>query len=835
MSLRAKTLLILGTGSIAILLFAFFLSRYQVLKGFDRQDREDTRINIGRVENAISNEIADINSTTYDYSYWDETYAFIQGKDPDYLNRNVTPETLNNLRLDLMAFVDESGKVVHIRAYNFDDGKDMPIPDGFLEEIAPGKPLVSLDSPMSSIAGILSLPGGAMLIGSRPILTSLRQGPIKGTIIFGRFLDRDEAVWMSERIMVPLTTYNLNGTSYPEELKPIVPNLNDGALVILPSDSKTLAGYASIRDIYGRQSVVIKIDQKRTALAEGTKTVNRLEAVRVVAALFVIIAVLTMLDKLVLGRLYKLKRSVDDISKDSDLSKRVPSNAKDKDEISALELGINQMLSSMETSRKQKEEDERRYKAIVEQAAECVFIVDPETKAILEANSSAERITGFTREELLNKSFHDFHPSMKDEMDRSISLAMEHVGQIALDIGECKALRKDMGTAYLEANMSAVPYKGKFAIAVVEHDISERLKAGKALEHLRRQNELILESAGQGIIGIDKEGFITFANPSSSILTGFEVSELLGKPIHETIHHSKNNGAAYPKNQCPTFHSLSVGNTSYTTGEVFWRKDGSSFPVEYVSTPMKENGEIIGAVMVFNEESRTRFLNILSHELRTPLTPIRASTGMLLETLGDDTKSMQARLLRNIAAGVETLRSRIDDLIDTSGFQAGTLGLKATNFDPKISIRNTCELMRAMADEKGLKLLVEVSEQIPPIVADPGRFQQALSNLLQNAIKFSPPGKKITVNSYANEESLIVSVHDEGPGISKENQKRLFSFYFRASTEDPTHPGLGLGLSLTKQIIEKHGGKIWIESSEGAGSTFYFSMPLRGPDYENKE
>ncbi|MCH9053470.1 MAG: PAS domain S-box protein, partial [Proteobacteria bacterium] len=136
----------------------------------------------------------------------------------------------------------------------------------------------------------------------------------------------------------------------------------------------------------------------------------------------------------------------------------------------------------------------------------------------------------------------------------------------------------------------------------LEHQIDERKRAEEALARLTRQNELILNSAGEGIYGLDLEGHTTFINPAAAKMIGWELEELIGKPQHAILHHTKPDGSPYPREECPIYAAFMDGTVHHDDDEVFWRKDGTSFPVEYVSTPIRDgNGELTGAVVIFRD------------------------------------------------------------------------------------------------------------------------------------------------------------------------------------------------------------------------------------------
>ena len=151
------------------------------------------------------------------------------------------------------------------------------------------------------------------------------------------------------------------------------------------------------------------------------------------------------------------------------------------------------------------------------------------------------------------------------------------------------------------------------------HDISERLAAEKKIRQLSRANELILNSAGEGIYGLDANGITTFMNPAAERMTGYTLVESLGKPQHELVHHTKSDGTPYPREDCPIYQSLLDGKSHQSDGDVFWRKDGTSFPVDFTSAPIHEDGKLMGAVIVFSDISARREAEAAIEEQRKEL------------------------------------------------------------------------------------------------------------------------------------------------------------------------------------------------------------------------
>ena len=222
-----------------------------------------------------------------------------------------------------------------------------------------------------------------------------------------------------------------------------------------------------------------------------------------------------------------------------------------------------------------------------------------------------------------------------------------------------------------------------------------------------------------------------------------------------------------------------------------------------------------------------QFADVLSHELRTPLTSVLASAGMLKEITQPKAQSTEDKLLRGILGGAEALKARVDDLADLAASQNGALSIHPMQIHLSTLLKDLCQRLEPEVARLGAELLAEIPGTLPPIQADPKRVEQVVTNLVQNAAKFAADGKQVHVRALVKEKNIVIEVQDHGKGISPADQERLFRFYSRIDGQRRV-PGLGIGLALSKQLIEAHGGKIWVESAPGKGSTFAFSLPIAG-------
>ena len=223
---------------------------------------------------------------------------------------------------------------------------------------------------------------------------------------------------------------------------------------------------------------------------------------------------------------------------------------------------------------------------------------------------------------------------------------------------------------------------------------------------------------------------------------------------------------------------------------------------------------------------RLQFINALAHELKTPLTSIVASGGLLLEELKEEAQSPRVRLIENMIRATNTLEARLSELLDMAKMES--LGFKLTMelLDIRPVLQNMVNGFLPVADKKKQSLTLDIPPSVPIVKADKQRLEQILLNLLTNAVKFTGEGGRIQLRLIRRDTDLVVEVEDDGPGITKEEQERIFTPYYRIETDRQRFPGLGLGLTLSKQMVERHGGRMWVKSKLGKGSTFAFSLPI---------
>jgi PAS domain S-box-containing protein len=356
-----------------------------------------------------------------------------------------------------------------------------------------------------------------------------------------------------------------------------------------------------------------------------------------------------------------------------------------------------------------------------------------------------------------------------------------------------------------------------------------------AEESKRREAFLqaVMDSAAEGIVAIGSDGRTTFANPAAAELTGHTLEELDGALMHSLVHHTKPDGSPYPLEECPTLTTLTQSEATVVSDEVYWRADGTSFPVEYRSTPMVQDGETIGVVNTFTdisertaaERMKNEFISVVSHELRTPLTSIRGSLGLLQGGVLGELSDEAAEMLSIAITNTDRLVRLINDILDVERIESGKAPMELAENDLAGLMAATADIMEPAAKEAGVALNVEPAEC--RIIADGDRVVQTLVNLVGNAIKFTGEGGTVTVSAEREGDSVRISVADQGPGIPPERQSEIFGRFAQLNSDDSRlRGGSGLGLAIARGIVEQHGGRIWVESSGPQGSVFAVELPI---------
>jgi len=475
---------------------------------------------------------------------------------------------------------------------------------------------------------------------------------------------------------------------------------------------------------------------------------------------------------------------------------------------------------------------------LLDAIAEGILFADREGKFVY-ANASAERILGVPRDVILSRRHDD--PSWDLSSSEGEPLAGE---QLPLE----RALKHQETFSGVELSMSC-PQRGGVILSMniapffdsegnlegaVEDflDVTERRRAEAARERLLAELEATIAAIPDGVIIYDPTGRILHMNPAAERILGY-TEEDRGKPIEVRaagFRVTTPDGSPFPFFE--TMEKVFRGETMHSIHAVLHRPDGTAIWMSNSAAPVRTpDGRLVGAVGVTVDmtalhnlqRERDMYIHTISHDLRLPLTVIRGHAELLEEAM--EQSQINGTLKKNISLilkGAANLQAMVEDLVDSARIEGDKLVLN----------REAIELPELMGDllerfEHVLpadRIEMRSPPDLPPVMADADRLQRIILNLLTNALKYSPPHERVVIHLECRGGEVMISVIDRGPGIPAEDIPGIFQRFYQA--RGTRSPGMGLGLYITKMLVEAHGGTIGVESEKGKGCRFFFNLPV---------
>jgi two-component system, OmpR family, response regulator VicR len=510
-------------------------------------------------------------------------------------------------------------------------------------------------------------------------------------------------------------------------------------------------------------------------------------------------------------------------------------------------------FSEMRQLQEQLRHKEELFNALIENAMDAMVIINGDG-TIRHKSSSIERVFGYKVEDDIGRSSFDFvHPEDLSNGSKAFAELLKKPSS---------TMHYEIRARHADGSWHTIEVMGKNlldnpAIAGIVanfRDITEQKRMQEAIAYSEEHFRALIENSLEAMAIVNREGLLSFLSPSFERLLGYKLEEYMSKSPFAFVH----------ADDLPRVSKI-FGNIARKSGAVaqselhVWHKDGSLRIVEVVGQNLLHNPAVNGIVAnirditerkqaeealkhLYQQErelrqqleqemkKRVEFTRAIAHELKTPLTSLLASSDLLASEI--DTEPLQT-LAKNIRQSAANLDSRINELLDLVRGEVGMLGLKLEMVDILQLLTDVTDSMKPVASRRRQSLELTLPSSLPEVRADPARLQQIVTNLLDNALKFTPPGGNVRLGAKKKDNSIVVEVRDTGRGISKEEQQSLFQSHQRLKGEAPE--GLGLGLALCKMLVELHGGKIWVKSSVGRGSTFGFSLPLESLDMQTVE
>ena len=369
-------------------------------------------------------------------------------------------------------------------------------------------------------------------------------------------------------------------------------------------------------------------------------------------------------------------------------------------------------------------------------------------------------------------------------------------------------------------------------------DLSEQAETRrKDAVDARREIDAVLEATGDGVLGIDLGGKCTSLNRAGTKLLGYTERQIKGRDIHDTLYHSLKDGSLRPRKASPVLDALAAGSpVDSPDGAILWRRRRRSFPARWSLRPLIDGTDLRGAVLTFTDmtevhekeealkraiQQREDVVSIVSHDLRNPLGVVLAASDLLVELpLDEDERRRQAKI---ISRSGKRMHSLIEDLLDVSRIEAGAFVTRPSLEEVFPILEEARKFFSDQAEGAGVGLTVIHSNAELKARIDRDRILQALSNLLDNALRHTPQGGSVVITAVEGDGFVDLTVTDDGPGIEPTVLEHLFDRFSQSTTGGGG--GAGLGLAIVKGVAEGHDGEVSVTSQFGEGATFTIRLP----------
>jgi two-component system, OmpR family, phosphate regulon sensor histidine kinase PhoR len=379
----------------------------------------------------------------------------------------------------------------------------------------------------------------------------------------------------------------------------------------------------------------------------------------------------------------------------------------------------------------------------------------------------------------------------------------------------------DMGARVLSDRRDEV---GELIRAFNEMVDSQRERID-SLDDDREQFSIVLDHMADGVLITDNFGFVSLINPAAQRLLSTSEAEAITKPFASVVRHH---------------HLIELWQRCRTQGreQVEAVEIGSDLFLQAVITPFQRYGAA-GYLIILQDLTQVRrlqtmrrdFISNLSHELRSPLASLRAVVETLQDGAIKDPPAAE-RFLERAEREVDTMTQMVEELTELSQIESGQVRLRLESMGVAELAAVPLDRLRAQAERGDLTLIVDIPADLPEVMVDQERIEQVITNLLHNAVKFTPIGGEIRISAHEDTRSavhaseVVVKVQDNGIGIPRQDLPRVFERFYKSDrARTRGRGGTGLGLAIARHIVEAHGGRIWVQSKEGRGSTFFFTLP----------
>ncbi len=400
------TLLIIAVTMIGLVGGLFMLSRILLMRGFTKLEEDFARENMGRASSALTNELNTLDQTTSEYASWDLTYAFVHGQDPGYVKREFPTATFQQLKVSFVIIFDAQDHELFSRGFDLARAGEIPIPNGIEQYLRPGSLLLTHRSLDSKAAGILGLPGGPVLVDSRPILNSESKGPIAGTMIMGRAIDDAEVQHLAQITRMPIEIRRPDTFALSPDFRAATAAISPSTPIVTRElNGESLAAYEELPDIYGQPAGVMRVLLRRTIYHQGRTSLIQFLLLLMAAGLCFGAVTLSLLERFVISRVANLTEDITRIGASGDLSARL--DIPGKDELAYLGTAINGMLEDLEKSQLERHEGRTRLAVMMERMPAILWTTDKTFRYTSATGTGLEHL-GLRSGELVGKTLFEY-------------------------------------------------------------------------------------------------------------------------------------------------------------------------------------------------------------------------------------------------------------------------------------------------------------------------------------------------------------------------------------------------------------------------------------------
>ena len=350
MKLRQKTLIILLLTAFSLIIAQIAIA-VQMTQNFTKFEESDVEREVRKVLNIVDNEMSSLSITTQDWAYWDDTYKFMQDQNQEYIKSNLGDTSVDNLRLNLMLYVNLQGQIVYSKYYDLKNKTSLPLPESINEHIRRGSLIFESTLSGEKTQGFISLPEGLMIFSSKQILTSKREGPAQGILLFGRYFESTDVRRLAQILNLTTSLYDVEDPKMPSDFQKAKTHLTDEvSIFVSPINLDTVAGYTMLKDVYGNDVAILGINEARLIYREGQSNILYLILSTTSSCVLISLATILIIERGVLHPLSKFSEEVNKISESKDISQRLKISG--DDELAESAKAVNTMLNELEQAQK---------------------------------------------------------------------------------------------------------------------------------------------------------------------------------------------------------------------------------------------------------------------------------------------------------------------------------------------------------------------------------------------------------------------------------------------------------------------------------------------------